>query len=105
MNTYNCLSFFIIVSNINILLAYIKYYNTKEPSSVSVRLSNLYQDGMVLQRRPDKATIWGYGIIHDEIKAITNCTLYGNIMNGMESPVTQINNQIWQTEVGPRSDL
>ena len=101
MNTYNFLSFFIILSNINTLLAYIKYYNTKEPSSASVRLSNLYQDGMVLQRRPYKATIWGYGIIPDEIKAITNCTLYGNIMNGMESPVTQINNQIWQTEVGP----
>ena len=41
--------------------------------SDTLRISNLYQDGMVLQRAPEAATIWGYGTIPDDAWVRVDC--------------------------------
>jgi len=64
-----------------------------------VRFSNIYQDGMVLQREPYKATIWGYGIIPEGTKAITNCSLERKPLCTLESKLFQLDDNVWKMEV------
>ena len=85
---------FIYISNIFAISSF-------EPSHTitsDLRFSNLYQDGMVLQREPYNATLWGYGIIPNETKADIKCSLNDKLLNP-SSRFTQIDGKIWIMDV------
>ena len=69
--------------------------------SSTVRFSNLYQDGMVLQREPEKATIWGYGIIPEGTEATIDCSLRGKRLPVLRTRLVGVDDEIWKMEVGP----
>ena len=50
-----------------------EYLSTNLIEKDEFRFSNLYQDGMVLQRGPESATIWGYGKLCDGPTAKLSC--------------------------------
>ena len=70
-------------------------------ASEEVRFSNLYQDGMVLQKRPESATIWGYGVIPIGTTAEFQCILDGALFEFTESLI-MIQNEIWMMEISPQ---
>jgi hypothetical protein len=42
-----------------------------------LEFASYYQDGMVLQREPASAVIWGTGELLGEVEAILDCSLQG----------------------------
>lgn len=69
----------------------------------ALRFSNLYQDGMVLQRYPESATVWGYGIITEGIEAKLDCSLKGKRLPISRSGVFTQEENIWKMELEPQN--
>ena len=72
-------------------------------SSSTIRFSNLYQDGMVLQREPDAATIWGYGSIQNDAEAVLECSLKGQKLSESTAHPYNVDEDIWQMELEPQN--
>jgi hypothetical protein len=52
------------------------YIHCKFPGNC-LEFASYYQDGMVLQREPASAVIWGTGELLGELEAVLECSLQG----------------------------
>jgi len=75
--------------------------NNKHGES-EVRFSNFYQDRMVLQRAPESATVWGYGVLPAKSKAIMNCSDGQNELWSTTSIPFQDSDEMWKLELEPQ---
>jgi len=84
----------------NLLTWILCIYFIQTVSTEEIRFSNLYQNGMVLQREPEKATIWGYGKIPGGTTINVKCLLNGNPTQ-FDEALTMIQDDIWQVQIRP----
>ena len=98
MVTKKLILFMLFIINISVFVLSPIYATIMLPN---IRFSNLYQDGMVLQREPEKASIWGYGIIPEGSKALIHCNETNEGLTFMESNIFQTDDQLWKVDVGP----
>lgn len=66
------------------------------------RFSNLFQDGMVLQREPEAATLWGYGTLPDRAAATVTCSTPQKTKHSFHAVPQQEAEEIWQLELKPQ---
>jgi len=66
------------------------------------RFSNLYQDGMVLQREPEAATIWGYGTLPDGAAATVTCSTQKKTKHTSKGALRQEPEEMWKLELEPQ---
>ena len=66
------------------------------------RFSNLYRSGMILQREPESATIWGYKNTTDELQVALDCTKDDKQLSPQNSRIVLEDENIWKIELDPQ---
>lgn len=66
------------------------------------RFSNLFQDGMVLQREPEKATLWGYGTLPDGAAATVTCSTPQKTKHSFDGVLRQDAEEMWKLVLEPQ---